>query len=94
MIIIDDGITNDDCAAFRKSIKSLAEKHLSLGKISIMKDVTRDDDINFRQRILEEISSLKPHSSPPPVSNRFPEVWLERGMGMGEGENGGYHALS
>ena len=102
-IIIDDGIINDDCAAFRKSVKCLAEKHLFLGKVPIMEDVTHDDDINFRQRVLEEISTLKPHSvSHPAVSNKFLEDGLDCGkveadageVGMGAGESGGYHALS
>src|ERR1700684_1013960 len=76
--IIDDGVINDDCAAFGKSIKCLAEKHLFLGKVPIMEDVTHDDDINFRQRVLEEISTLKPHSvSQPAVSDKFLEDGLD-----------------
>src|SRR5262245_43471113 len=68
-----------------------------------MKDVTHDDDINFRQRILEEISTLKPHAIlPPAVSNIFLEHWFDRGevepdtgeVGMGAGKSGGHHALS
>ena len=69
-----------------------------------MKDVTHDDDINFRQRILKEISSLKPHSVlHPAVSNKFLEDWLEpredrsRCRSGGDGRwarVAGYHALS
>jgi hypothetical protein len=102
-IIIDDVVINDDCAAGRKSIKCLAEKHLFLSKIPIMEDVTHDDDIHLRQRILEEISALKTHSvSHPAVSDKFLEDGLDCGkvetdaddVGMGAGESGGYHALS
>jgi hypothetical protein len=68
-----------------------------------MEDVPHDDNINFRQRVLEETSPLKPHSVLyRPVSNKFLENWFDRGkvetdaaeVGMGTGKCGGNHALS
>jgi hypothetical protein len=79
-IIIDDGVVNDDCAAFRKGSEYLAEKRLFLVKVPIVEDVTHDDDIGFRQRVLEEISSVKSHSMlQPAVSNKFLEDGFDGG---------------
>jgi hypothetical protein len=102
-IIIDDGVVNDDCAAFRKGSEYLAEKRLFLVKVPIVEDVTHDDDIGFRQRVLEEIASVKSHSMlQPAVSNKFLEDGFDGGevetdtveVGMGAGKSGGNHALS
>ena len=70
-IVIDDGIVDDDRAAFWKRRERLGKQGLFLREIPVVQNMAHHDHIGFRKPIVEKVTRLKPTRSatPCPATN-------------------------